>query len=81
MLSIAGNVYARFSRPARRADHRARYRTAGTRGGGERSLESLLSQDTVHVGVADAFQMFMIAMALVAGFLLSNSFLPEPNRT
>ena len=81
MLSIAGNVYARFSRRAAELITVPGIALLVPGAVGERSLESLLSQDTVHVGVADAFQMFMIAMALVAGFLLSNSFLPEPNRT
>jgi uncharacterized membrane protein YjjP (DUF1212 family) len=79
LLGIAGNLYARFSRRAAELVIVPGIALLVPGAIGARSLESLLSQDTAHVGVADAFQMFLIAMALVAGLLFSNSLVGERN--
>ncbi|HEY1603909.1 MAG TPA: threonine/serine exporter family protein [Pirellulales bacterium] len=77
MLGVVGNLYARYSRRAAELLIVPGIALLVPGSVGARSLECLLSQDTAMLGVADAFDMFLLGIALVAGLLFSNSLVGE----
>jgi len=79
LLGMAGNLYARFSHRAAELIVVPGIALLVPGSVGYRSLECLLSQDTTDIGVANAFDMFLIGIALVAGLLVSNSLVSERN--
>jgi uncharacterized membrane protein YjjP (DUF1212 family) len=76
VLGLAANLYARFRRQAAELWLTPGLALLVPGSVGVQSVSALTSQDTLK-GIDAAFQMFLIAMALAAGLLFSNSLLRE----
>lgn len=76
-LGLAGNVYARVKHKAGEQLTIPGIALLVPGSIGVQSIGALLSRDTA-AGIDAAFQMFVVAMALAAGFLFSNAIVREP---
>jgi uncharacterized membrane protein YjjP (DUF1212 family) len=76
LLGLAGNAFAKFARGAAELVVIPGIALLVPGSVGIQSLSALLSQNAI-VGIEAAFEMFLIAMALAAGILFSQSFVSD----